>query len=111
MIWTGTDWTLSAKEEPVRPWVVNEESPYVQAYNIWGDSRIYQPYHKKRFVFSWPACGSSVDLNLRSMLQDGGRVQVFTDIGTLYMAPLPESYTCVTSGYGVYTLTCTFIEV
>ena len=111
IIWTGTNWTMTSKEEPTRPWTVNQESPYVQAYNVWGDSRIYATYTKQHYVFSWPSCGASVDLNIRSMLQDGDKVQVKSDLGTYYMVPLPESYTCVISGYGLYSVTCEFAEV
>lgn len=88
----------------MRPWAVGNESASTSAMNVTGDTRIHTTYTKLTFQFVWPACTSVVDLNVRSMLADGGRVQLLCDLGTFYIAPDPASYVCTVSGYGAYSV-------
>jgi len=109
--WTGTVWTVAAKDEPTRPWIAGGETALSQTYNITGDYRLHYNFDKKTFTFSWPAATDATDLNIRSMINNGLSVKFESMLGTYYIVMDPNSYTCQCSGYNSNILSVSGREV
>jgi len=111
-------WTLTPQEEPTRPWDITRESQSSTLHNIHGDYRVNTLWEKRVFTFNWPAACATVDLNIRSMMNVYQRplfpakvVWTTDEYGQLDVAPLPGSYSCTDSGYGLFTVSASFAEM
>lgn len=99
--WNEETWAPALADEPSPPWEVSSNTLFITANSFIGVVRNARNYNSRVFSFRWGNCGTVVDAYVLSMLNYGGTVKWSSPIGTFNLAPLPESYNAVHSGWGL----------
>jgi hypothetical protein len=108
--WGTTVWALDGTEEPSRPWSTSYDERSVEMFTPSGYRRSTSQYRKTVFAWYWPSATKTASDNIKSIMAYGA-FTVESAYGTYTMALMPDSYSCVVSGYGAFTINVTAAEV
>jgi hypothetical protein len=108
--WGTNTWALDGTEEPARPWSTSYDERSVEMFTPSGYRRSTSQYRKTVFAWYWPSATKTASDNIKSIMAYGA-FTVESAYGTYTMALMPDSYSCVVSGYGAFTINVTAAEV
>lgn len=108
--WGTNTWALDGTEEPARPWSTSYDERSVEMFTPSGYRRSLSQYAKTVFEWYWPSTTKAVSDNILAIMERGA-FTVESAYGTYSMALMPESYTCVVSGYGAFAINVIAAEV